>query len=124
MAHRRGSAPKYDAKIGARLRRRRQERGLSQEGLSKLCGISATQLYHYETGQSTVTVGRLVQITEALDIPIAVVFAEEFGDVEYSAHERAINLKLLDAFWSLPAKMQKHLAQTIYSAAEEFNSLD
>ena len=43
-------------------------RGLTQQDLAKLLGITYQQAHKYEAGLNRVTVGRLYQIAQALDV--------------------------------------------------------
>jgi transcriptional regulator with XRE-family HTH domain len=57
--------------VGANLRRLRGERGLSLEGLARLCGVSRAMLGQIELGQSAPTINVLWKIARALDLPFS-----------------------------------------------------
>jgi len=61
--------------IGDRLRRARQKKGLTLEGLSERCGLSAGFLSQVERGRSTLSIVSLSAICHALDLPIASLFS-------------------------------------------------
>src|SRR5215210_3614644 len=56
-----------DVVIGARIRVRRLEIGMSQEKLAEALGLTFQQVQKYEKGANRITVSRLDQIARALD---------------------------------------------------------
>ncbi len=56
-----------DKEIGARVRLRRLQCGLSQEKLADALGLTFQQVQKYEKGANRITVSRLDQIARALD---------------------------------------------------------
>lgn len=54
--------------MGRRLRKFRQEAGLSQEGLAELINVTFQQVQKYESGQTTLSITRLQQIADALKV--------------------------------------------------------
>lgn len=56
--------------IGDQIRRLRRERGISQTELAEKLGISFQQIQKYENGKSKISVDRIFQIVEVLDIPL------------------------------------------------------
>lgn len=60
------SADKMDRDIGALIRERRYRKKMSQPDLAEALGVSSMAVQHYETGRSSLTVVKLVQIAEAL----------------------------------------------------------
>ena len=63
-----------DKKIGKKIRQMRKALGLSQIALAERIGISFQQIQKYEKGASKISVMRLQQISEALDININTFF--------------------------------------------------
>jgi transcriptional regulator with XRE-family HTH domain len=63
-----------DAIIAKRLRARRQEMGLSQQGLSTLVGITFQQIQKYENAINRIAASRLFAISKALDTPMSYFF--------------------------------------------------
>ena len=57
-----------DEEIGFRIRQIRQNKKLSQEDVGAICGVSYQQIQKYELGKSRLSVGRLTQIAQALDV--------------------------------------------------------
>jgi transcriptional regulator with XRE-family HTH domain len=69
-----------DSYLGARLRREREQRGLSLRKLATQLGISASALSQIETGRSQPSVGTLYSIVSALSLSFDELFAAEAGD--------------------------------------------
>lgn len=63
-----------DEKIGANLREARIGRGFTQETLADAIGISFQHLQRYEKGVARIPAGVLVDLSQALEIPIAAFF--------------------------------------------------
>lgn len=62
---------------GKLIKKFRQQKGLSQMALAELLGISYQQVQKYESGKSSITIERLLEIAEALDIPLSRFFPSE-----------------------------------------------
>jgi transcriptional regulator with XRE-family HTH domain len=69
-----GRVNALDKTIGARVRKLRMVRGLSQEKLAEQLGITFQQVQKYEQGSNRISVSRLVHISKALKSPIAYFF--------------------------------------------------
>ena len=65
------ASPDLAPVVGANLRRLRGERGVSLEGLARLCGVSRAMLGQIELGQSAPTINVLWKIARALDLPFS-----------------------------------------------------
>ena len=65
-----------DRFIGARIRRRRQELGLSQTELAKELGVTFQQVQKYESGFNRVCAARLFEIARVLCVPILAFYPE------------------------------------------------
>jgi len=72
--------------IGERLRRARQQRGLTVRGLARLVDVSASLISQIETGKSSPSVSTLYAMTAALDISVE----DVFGDVGERAARAAV----------------------------------
>lgn len=57
-----------DKRLGAQLRELRRERGLTQVDLARMIGIAHTQIHKYETGLNRLSVVRLLQMADALEL--------------------------------------------------------
>ncbi len=70
-----------DVAIGAKIRLRRMELGMSQEKLGDLLGVTFQQCQKYEKGTNRVGGSRLDQIARALGVKPAYFFGDDFqGD--------------------------------------------
>jgi transcriptional regulator with XRE-family HTH domain len=58
-----------DREVGTRLRALREEAGMSQTALAERAGITFQQVQKYENGANRVSISRLIQFCEALDVP-------------------------------------------------------
>lgn len=71
--------------IGSRIKEERVKRGLSQEELGKLVGVSKVAISHYERGSEQPKMKRLKKLVEVLDLTpnyllgndVDIVFEEE-----------------------------------------------
>ena len=54
------------ARIGANIRRLRDERGISQQDLAAACNFEKSNMSRIEAGGTNMTVGTLLKICEAL----------------------------------------------------------
>lgn len=64
------SATANDRRIGARVRARRLEIGMSQERLAELLGVTFQQVQKYEKGVNRIAASRLFDIAAALNLPV------------------------------------------------------
>jgi transcriptional regulator with XRE-family HTH domain len=64
----------WDVETGRRIRTMRIECGMSQTTLATKLGITFQQVQKYEKGVNRVSVGRLVRVAEALNVPISFFF--------------------------------------------------
>ncbi|MEQ1493099.1 MAG: helix-turn-helix transcriptional regulator, partial [Terricaulis sp.] len=67
----------HDLRIGARVRQRRMELGLSQAALAKQLRLTFQQIQKYENGINRVAASTLIEIARALNAPAAWFFEEE-----------------------------------------------
>jgi transcriptional regulator with XRE-family HTH domain len=64
-----------DVIVGERVRYFRTMAGMSQMELAEQCGITYQQIQKYESAQNRVSAGRLYQISQVFDVPVAAFFA-------------------------------------------------
>ncbi|HSM95167.1 MAG TPA: helix-turn-helix transcriptional regulator [Rhizomicrobium sp.] len=89
-----GLSSRVDNYVGERLRIRRTELGLTQEDLAHQLHISYQQIQKYETGANRISVGRLYEIANTLNISVGYFF-EEFDSgkpgagMPHGGHNRA-----------------------------------
>ena len=95
-----------DKEIGARVRLRRNQIGMSQEKLADALGITFQQVQKYEKGTNRISVSRLDQSATAVDVRIG--FFLPSADAEEKSAGRAPNEKdsyeLIDLFNQLESK--------------------
>jgi len=60
--------------VGAAIRRRRRELGMTQQHLGQLVNIKFQQIQKYETGANRVSASRLWEISRALGVPVSYFF--------------------------------------------------
>ena len=70
-----------DVAIGASIRVRRKQAGISQDMLAEKCGVSFQQVQKYENGTNRISFSRLVQIAHALGLRVS----ELVGDIDEAA---------------------------------------
>ncbi len=66
-----------DTKIGARIKQFRTDWNISQSELAEKIDVSFQQIQKYEKGKTNISVKRLLQICEALDLPLSSLLFEE-----------------------------------------------
>jgi transcriptional regulator with XRE-family HTH domain len=62
--------------FGAALKRLREERGLSQDGLAKLAGIGSSYASHLERGEQVPRLTIIIKLALALDVTLAELLAD------------------------------------------------
>ncbi|HUI96817.1 MAG TPA: helix-turn-helix transcriptional regulator [Xanthobacteraceae bacterium] len=68
-----------DAVVGRTIRVLRLQRRVSQSALGKTIGVSFQQIQKYENGTNRVGASRLVQIAQALQVPLEALFQRVDG---------------------------------------------
>jgi transcriptional regulator with XRE-family HTH domain len=63
-----------DQHVGERIRLRRTERGLTQEQLAAVLGVSYQQVQKYETGANRISAGRIYEIARKLGVEVGYFF--------------------------------------------------
>ena len=115
-----------DIAIGAAIRLRRRELGLSQERLAELCGVSFQQVQKYENGANRVSFSRLVQIAHALGLRIADLVGDIDGVDGLSGDEAALLgqmggvgvPELLQDYARLPTALRHRVRELVRDMAE------
>lgn len=75
-----GTPHPVDVHVGAFLRARRNQQGLSQQSVAKALNLSLQQIQKYETGDNRISASRLWAFCGLLHCPVADVFAGLDGD--------------------------------------------
>lgn len=76
-----GEAHPVDVYVGARMKQRRIEQGMSQEKLGKKLNLTFQQVQKYERGANRVGASRLFELATALEVPVAYFFDDMPGHV-------------------------------------------
>ena len=101
-----GRAAELEREIGARIRARRRQLGLSQSELADQLGVSFQQVQKYERGANRVAASTLVVTALALGVGIGWLVGEDApqeGELELlSALSRPGALEILQAFNAIP----------------------
>jgi transcriptional regulator with XRE-family HTH domain len=105
-------ATAYDAHIGARMRECRLLRGLSGHQVAGKIGVTAQQVFKYETGFSRATAGQLFQIARVLKTPIAF-FYEGLDHGHPAGVRRRLLLELMSNFAEIPDEKYKGVLSSI-----------
>ena len=72
----RRSATNVDRLIGARIRERRLDLGMSQEALAEAIGVTFQQVQKYENGINRVAASTLIDIADALEVDASVLLPQ------------------------------------------------
>lgn len=102
--------------VGARIRRFRLLRGLSQEQLALQAGLNTAFLGHLERGLKSPTITTLEKLVKALNITFEELFAEE--SVPADAAQETARERLLLLVRDLPADKLDKLSDIIQSVLE------
>jgi len=102
-----GRTAQLELIIGARLRTRRRQLGLSQGDLAERLGVSFQQVQKYERGANRVAASTLLAAAQALNTTIAWLVGEEPSgrdddDDVFRALSRPGALEILQAFNAIP----------------------
>ncbi len=68
---------RYKKTTGQLVKEYRKTKGISQMELAEIIGVSYQQVQKYEKGANRISVDRLKQIANALDVPISKFFSSE-----------------------------------------------
>jgi transcriptional regulator with XRE-family HTH domain len=118
-----------DQHIGERVRMYRVKAGISQTDLGRHLGITFQQIQKYEKGVNRIGAGRLQQISEALSIPVALLFDDLPGSKRHGSDNlinefvdflgTALGQRLLQGFMKIGDKNTRiHLVRLIEGIAE------
>lgn len=66
-----------DVAVGAKIRLRRKQLGVSQKSLAEALGVTFQQVQKYERGANRVSASSLARVAKALEMPVAAFFSDE-----------------------------------------------
>jgi transcriptional regulator with XRE-family HTH domain len=69
---------KINKRIGERLRIVRQVKGFSLKEIGKILGMTGQQVQKYEAGKNRISIGKLMIISETLNVPLSFFLNEEY----------------------------------------------
>jgi transcriptional regulator with XRE-family HTH domain len=99
--------------IGAAIRKRRKELGLSQEQLAEKVGVSYQQIQRYENGNSMLNVENMQRIAKILYLPVTSLFAPDQAHAVAEAafpYAPSDEKTLLRYYREISSRSDKHLA--------------
>lgn len=100
------SVSQQDIEIGKLVRTRRLDLKMSQTDLGEALGVTFQQIQKYEKGANRIGAGRLMEVANALSVPVAFFYPQPIkGQDEKEGHSlltellsARLNLRLLRAF--------------------------
>jgi transcriptional regulator with XRE-family HTH domain len=126
------SANKVDQRLGQRLRARRLEIGLSQERLADLLGLTFQQVQKYEKGVNRIAASRMLDIAQALNVPVTFFFdglgpafdgkvAEDPADgLVFDTMATPEGLQLMTLFGAIKSpRVRRRVVELVRALAEE-----
>ncbi|WP_375619993.1 helix-turn-helix domain-containing protein [Bartonella sp. TS25HLJMH] len=114
-----------DIFVGKKIRLRRKMLKMSQKTLGQHLGVTFQQIQKYENGLNRVSAGRLMEISDILNVPIAFFYADIITKQQppYHHDEIASNTEeylLLKRFRVLTSIKQRAILQLIADQNENF----
>lgn len=104
------TASAVDKRLGAYIRVRRQELGMSQEQLADSLGVTFQQIQKYEKGLNRIAASRLFDICVALDLSLLDLFEQAYPSSVRSPPQGVISAlgvpgatELLECYASIPS---------------------
>ncbi|WP_273783379.1 helix-turn-helix transcriptional regulator [Bartonella sp. AU15XJBT] len=114
-----------DLLVGKRIRLRRKRLKMSQTTLGNALGISFQQVQKYENGLNRVSAGRLMEISDILNVPVSFFYAD-IATKQHAPypHDEAISnteeYLLLKRFRTLTSIKQRAILQLLSEPNESF----
>lgn len=72
----------FDMTVGRRLKARRKQMGLTQQGLGEACGVTFQQIHKYECAGNRLSASMLWKLACALEVEISYFFVDLRRPVE------------------------------------------
>ncbi len=111
-----------DVAVGARLRLRRLQLGLSQSALGDMLGLTFQQIQKYERGHNRISTSTLVRAANALECSVAFLVGETGGDQLADPVMDKLQtpgvMELLDAYAAVPSKVRGRVIALVRSLGE------
>jgi transcriptional regulator with XRE-family HTH domain len=102
-----------DILVGARVKSRRRELGMSQTKLAQAIGVTFQQVQKYESGANRISSSRLQQIAKVLGVPISSFFPDAQSKVIPETHVERVSLGDIQVFLATDeaARLMRALSQ-------------
>jgi transcriptional regulator with XRE-family HTH domain len=98
--------------IGAMIKKRRRELGISQEELAEALGVTYQQIQRYENGTNKLNVENLQLIAEMIQMP-APLFFEGMTAEKPSIHVQPEEMKLLKLFRTIKDRASRDIVMKV-----------
>lgn len=116
-----------DLNVGARIRLRRKQLGITQSQLADALGLTFQQVQKYERGVNRVSASVLVKIAKRLDCPVSYLLGEEGGgqpeEIAPSVLVTPGAVELLEVYARIPDRRARaallSVARALANEAEE-----
>lgn len=102
--------------IGQRIRKIRKSRGLSQERLAELVGISTTHMCHIETANTKLSLPVFIQIAEVLEVQTDTLLYDQPRDCV----DNSMGV-IVDVLRSCDAKQARFIAEMVKAAKQSMD---
>jgi transcriptional regulator with XRE-family HTH domain len=113
------AAGPIDRKIGARIRARRLEIGMSQEALAAKLGITFQQVQKYEKGVNRVAAPTLLDLSDALKVSVLALLPQSRGEEGDSVRDDPEIAAFLPLLADLNADGKRTLANIARTLAKD-----
>lgn len=112
---------RLDVAIGAAIRLRRVDLGMSQSSLAEACGVTFQQIQKYEGGLNRISFSKLVRLAQALDCRVQSLI----GDIDKSDDSARVQMEisqlaatpgadhLLRAYATIPETFRRPVVQLL-----------
>ncbi len=104
--------------IGQKIRKFRKAKGLSQEALAEMVGISVTHMSHIETGNTKLSLPVFVDLAQALEVQTDDLLYEGKDGKSVTASELS---DILDSCSAGEAKILLEVSRTLKVALDKYN---
>ncbi len=101
--------------IGKKIAALRQQRSISLKELGNEVGVSGFQLLKYETGDNNISIGRLILIGKALDVPISYFFKGIKGCSfeDNNTEQEKLCIEITNSFMKLKSQQHKEAVKSL-----------
>ena len=107
--------------LGKKLYKTRRARGITQERLGELVGLSKRMIAHYEVGSKAMTVEYLQKIAETLGVTVSYLLEERSDPLKLEEKTSRSLRKRFETLKKLPSMDQQAIFRMIDNAAKKVN---